>query len=446
MAFQLGLQAATASSMLYEQTQCWETWSAVIPDMTEDEASSALTTYDRGSDLSLRHRCFVSAVGLRSVTISGAPPALNRFAKSLAADQPARKIIWLPIYAAWHAAHIHPFLDFSSFLTRCGISAQVLSGFKPVHALLSPLTGVPVIAEDALTLFRTVVQETLQAPLRFDLIVDRFASRLQETNTSTLSIEIVGPTTVADSLTTALRLRTSANVFTRDIAASDASDYQPSRSASNAPLAIVGMSGRFPDADSAEALWDLLSEGRDAHKVIPKDRFDADAHVDPTGKSKNTSWTPYGCFIDRPGDFDPRFFSMSPKEAQQTDPMQRLALVTAYEALEQSGFVPNRTRSSLLDRVGTFYGQTSDDYRDVNSAQDIGTYFITGGIRAFGPVGWTALRGSASEKLTVRSRAVSITFSSSRDRVTRLTLHAHRVSLRFNSRAQLCGVANVILQ
>lgn len=116
------------------------------------------------------------------------------------------------------------------------------------------------------------------------------------------------------------------------------------------------------------------------------DRFDAEKHVDPTGKAKNTSWTPYGCFIERPGEFDPRFFNMSPREALQTDPMQRLALVTAYEALEMSGYVPGRTRSTALDRVGTFYGQTSDDYRDVNSAQDIGTYFITGGIRAFGPV------------------------------------------------------------
>ena len=77
---------------------------------------------------------------------------------------------------------------------------------------------------------------------------------------------------------------------------------------------------------------------------------------------------------------------MSPREAAQTDPMQRLALVTAYEALEMAGYVPNRTASSTLDRVGTFYGQTSDDYREINASQNIDTYFITGGIRAFGPV------------------------------------------------------------
>jgi acyl transferase domain-containing protein len=77
---------------------------------------------------------------------------------------------------------------------------------------------------------------------------------------------------------------------------------------------------------------------------------------------------------------------MSPREAAQTDPMQRLALVTAYEALEMAGFVPNRTPSTKLDRIGTFYGQTSDDYREINASQNIDTYFITGGIRAFGPV------------------------------------------------------------
>lgn len=77
---------------------------------------------------------------------------------------------------------------------------------------------------------------------------------------------------------------------------------------------------------------------------------------------------------------------MSPREATQTDPMQRLALITAYEALEMAGYVPNRTPSTRLDRIGTFYGQTSDDWREINEAQDIDTYFITGGVRAFGPV------------------------------------------------------------
>jgi monodictyphenone polyketide synthase len=76
---------------------------------------------------------------------------------------------------------------------------------------------------------------------------------------------------------------------------------------------------------------------------------------------------------------------MSPREAQQTDPMQRLALVTAYEALEQAGVVCNRTAATNAHRIGTFYAQASDDYREINTAQEIRNYFISGGCRAFGP-------------------------------------------------------------
>ena len=118
---------------------------------------------------------------------------------------------------------------------------------------------------------------------------------------------------------------------------------------------------------------------------IPRDRFDADSHTDKSGKGKNMSHTPYGCFIESPGLFDPRFFGMSPREAENTDPVQRLALTTAYEAMEMAGLVVNRTPSTQAHRIGTFYGQTSDDWREINAAQDIDTYFITGGVRAFGP-------------------------------------------------------------
>lgn len=138
------------------------------------------------------------------------------------------------------------------------------------------------------------------------------------------------------------------------------------------------MSGRFPDAASLSAFWDLLKQGLDVHREIPKDRFDAQAHYDPTGKRKNTSHTPFGCFIEDPGHFDARFFNMSPKEATQTDPMHRLALVTAYEALEMSGYVPNRTPSTMANRIGTFYGQTSDDWREIQDGQEVQTYFIPG--------------------------------------------------------------------
>ncbi|KAL4865958.1 hypothetical protein BDV12DRAFT_199618 [Aspergillus spectabilis] len=308
--------------MLHEQSNPPGSWSIAIPQMTEDEALSALNIYDAGGHLSLRHRCFVSAVGLKSVTISGSPAALNRFAESLTASQPSRKIIWLPIFAGYHAAHIHTVLDFSSFLSRCGIDADLLSSFKSIKSLLSPLTGQPVDSGNALGLFKTVVHHTLQAPLRLDLIVERCAAFINENAISSVTIDAVGPTPVTDGLAAALRNRTSANVSVRELVAFETGldQYRPSAAFSHAPLAIVGMSGRFPGAENADALWDLLEAGLDLHRVIPKDRFDVETHVDTSGKAKNTSWTPYGCFIDQPRLVDPRFFNMSPREAPQTDP------------------------------------------------------------------------------------------------------------------------------
>ncbi|KAH8690471.1 beta-ketoacyl synthase [Talaromyces proteolyticus] len=387
MAFQMGLQAATASSMLHEQIPPLRSWSISIPKMTEDEALSALQIYDAGGHLSLRHRCFVSAVGLNSITISGAPPALSRFSESLTASKPNRKPRPLPIFSAYHASHIHTVLDFRSFLQRSGIDPELLACFESRKTILSPLTGLPIESNNALGIFENVVCQTMQAPLRLDLITSNCISYINENNISSVNIDIIGPAPISDSFASTIRSGSKATVSTRDLIALEpgVDEYRPSAAFHRAPLAVVGVSGRFPGADSVESLWNVLEQGLDLHRVVPKDRFDQEKHVDPTGKTKNTSWTPYGCFIERPGDFDPRFFNMSPREALQTDPMQRLALVTAYEALEMSGFVPGRTRSTSLDRVSTFYGQTSDDYRDVNSAQDIGTYFITGGIRAFGP-------------------------------------------------------------
>jgi asperthecin polyketide synthase len=63
--------------------------------------------------------------------------------------------------------------------------------------------------------------------------------------------------------------------------------------------------------------------------------------------------------------------------------MQRLAIVTAYEAMEMAGLVIGRTPSTRRDRIGSYYGQASDDWRELNASQNIGTYAVPGGVRGF---------------------------------------------------------------
>ena len=150
-------------------------------------------------------------------------------------------------------------------------------------------------------------------------------------------------------------------------------------------LAIVAMSGRFPEAQNTDSFWDLLHKGLDVVKEVPARRWNVDTHVDPTGKARNKGATKWGCWLDFTAEFDPRFFSISPKEAPQMDPAQRMALMSTYEAMERGGIVPDTTPSTQRNRIGVFHGVTSNDWMETNTAQNIDTYFITGGNRGFIP-------------------------------------------------------------
>ncbi|CAM1503350.1 Fc.00g081260.m01.CDS01 [Cosmosporella sp. VM-42] len=183
----------------------------------------------------------------------------------------------------------------------------------------------------------------------------------------------------AQSLATAIGRHGSKTVKVVDTAATWEKESKRSK------IAIIGFSGRYPEAENNEEFWDLLVRGLDVHKEIPKDRFDPWLYYDPTGKKKNTSGVTKGNFLKNPGLFDARFFGLSPREAEQADPAQRLAMMTAYEAMEMAGFVPDTTPSTQRDRVGVFYGTASDDYRECNSGQNVDTYFVPGGSRAFLP-------------------------------------------------------------
>ena len=116
---------------------------------------------------------------------------------------------------------------------------------------------------------------------------------------------------------------------------------------------------------------------------VPQSRFDVATHCDLSRATRNTILKSYGCFLDRPGFFDARLFKMSPREAAQTDPTQRLIMLSACEALEMAGYSQEATLSNGM--ISTFFGQTTDDWREHNISQNIDLYYVTGGLRPFGP-------------------------------------------------------------
>src|SRR3569833_331712 len=341
---------------------------------------------DESQSIPQASRAYLSAVSSNNVAISGPPTTLN----ALVASKILGRSTSIPVYGPYHASHLHSAVDIAKILRLDDAAAvDAFYNTKPRSSVMSCTSGKSFTETDSRSLFKAVVSEILNETLMFNKVLDGCLTQARDFTGRSCLILPFGPTQNASTLASLVQSQTKLEVTLRQ-----APDYTHPASSSSignhgstgkCKLAIVGMAGRFPDAASHEKLWELLTKGLDVHRVVPKDRFPVETHYDPTGKAINTSHTPYGCWIEKPGHFDPRFFNMSPREAFQTDPMQRMALTTAYEALEMSGYVPNRTPSTRLDRIGTFYGQTSDDWREINAAQEVDTYFITGGVRAFGP-------------------------------------------------------------
>jgi acyl transferase domain-containing protein/acyl carrier protein len=149
--------------------------------------------------------------------------------------------------------------------------------------------------------------------------------------------------------------------------------------AKHEPIAIIGMGCRFPGgANSPAAFWDLMKNGVDAITEVPPDRWNIDTYYDPNINTPMKMYTRYGGFLKNVDQFDPQFFSISPREAVSMDPQQRLLLEVSWEALENAGQIPEQLLGSL---TGVFVGVTINDYGSrLVRAGKLDTYFSSGNV------------------------------------------------------------------
>jgi acyl transferase domain-containing protein/D-arabinose 1-dehydrogenase-like Zn-dependent alcohol dehydrogenase/acyl carrier protein/NAD(P)-dependent dehydrogenase (short-subunit alcohol dehydrogenase family)/SAM-dependent methyltransferase len=139
------------------------------------------------------------------------------------------------------------------------------------------------------------------------------------------------------------------------------------RSAGPLDIAIIGLSGRYPQARTIDALWRVLREGRDCITEVPADRWDWRDYYseDPTHpKGHSSKW---GGFIDDVDKFDPQFFNLSPKIAPYLDPQERLILEEAWKALEDAGYrradLQDRSGGEAWSPVGVYLGAMYGEYQ-----------------------------------------------------------------------------------
>ncbi|WDZ83563.1 SDR family NAD(P)-dependent oxidoreductase [Micromonospora cathayae] len=187
-------------------------------------------------------------------------------------------------------------------------------------------------------------------------------------------------------------------------------------------IAIVAVSGDLPGAGDLTGLWAMLRAGADAFTEIPADRWNIDEHYQRRGPNLTGTYCRTGAFVAGIDRFDPKFFGMAVREAEEMDPQQKLLLEHAWSVVDDSGLTGRRD-------IGVFVGATYTHHRDANGLDAVGPHTALGSMNAV-----LANRISYALDLTGPSQTVDTLCSSSL-----VALQQAVVSLRTGQ----CGAAIV---
>ncbi|MCK4259134.1 MAG: hypothetical protein KAX49_09155 [Halanaerobiales bacterium] len=129
-------------------------------------------------------------------------------------------------------------------------------------------------------------------------------------------------------------------------------------------IAIIGVACRFAEAEDKDQFWQLLKEGKDSIRKLPKARDEnIDEYLKLTGLSRDEVIIREGGYLEDIDRFDPNFFGISAREASLMDPNQRIFLETAWQAVEDAGYGGTKLAGS---NTGVFVGHShdfGDDYK-----------------------------------------------------------------------------------
>lgn len=135
-------------------------------------------------------------------------------------------------------------------------------------------------------------------------------------------------------------------------------------------IAIIGMSGRYPESDNLDQLWENLKSGKDCIQEIPKYRFDYNDYYNPQKGLPGKMCSKWGGFINDVDKFDPIFFNISGKEAEFMDPQERLMLEMSFRAIEDSGYSVDRLRELTHGSVGVYVGVMWNEYQLLSGSKN----------------------------------------------------------------------------
>ena len=121
-------------------------------------------------------------------------------------------------------------------------------------------------------------------------------------------------------------------------------------------LALIGMSGRFPGANSAQQLWENITGGlRSIHLFTDEELLEAGESPEVL---QHPGYVKAGSILEGVDLFDASFFGFTPREIEVMDPQQRLFLECSWEALETTGYLTGKYGGM----VGVFGGTAMSSY------------------------------------------------------------------------------------
>ena len=143
----------------------------------------------------------------------------------------------------------------------------------------------------------------------------------------------------------------------------------------NEPIAIIGLSGRYPQSRDIDAFWRNLRDGKDCITEVPGERWDWRQYYSEEVTNERAHSSKWGGFIEGVDEFDPRFFNIAPREALMIDPQERLFLQHAWMAIEDAGYTRKSLQvpraNTLAAQVGVYVGVMYGEYNRSGSLASI---------------------------------------------------------------------------
>ena len=131
---------------------------------------------------------------------------------------------------------------------------------------------------------------------------------------------------------------------------------EPSSFMANEPIAIVGMACRVPDANNVTSFWKMLINKQSSIRDVSSN--DIRENQLPEILVKLDHYVKRSAVLEDSYYFDADFFGYSVKDAETIDPQQRHFLECAWEALEDSGNIPEKFEGD----IGVFASQGKNYY------------------------------------------------------------------------------------